>query len=46
LEGSERVELRSVTAEEKYGGIERVLVRVGYHRLKRAEKGGPFGLGG
>ena len=39
LEGSERVELRGLTVEEKYDWIERVLVRFRYHRLKRAEKG-------
>ena len=39
LEGSERVELRGVTVEEKYSWIEMVLVRFRYHRLKRAEKG-------
>ena len=39
LEGSERIELRGVTVEEKYGWIEMVLVRFRYHRLKRAEKG-------
>ncbi len=39
LEGNERVELRGVTVEEKYGWIEMVLVRFRYHRLKRAEKG-------
>ena len=39
LEGSERVELRGLTVEEKYDWIERVLGRFRYHRLKRAEKG-------
>jgi hypothetical protein len=39
LEGSERVEFRGLTVEEKYGWIERVLVRFRYQRLERAEKG-------
>lgn len=39
LEGSERVEFRSVTVEEKYVWIERVLVRFRYYCLKRGEKG-------
>lgn len=39
LEGSEGVEFRGQTVEEKYDWIERVLVRFKYNRLKRAEKG-------
>ena len=39
LEGSEPVELRGLTVEEKYDWIERVLARFKYHKLKRAEKG-------
>lgn len=39
LEGGERVEFRGITIEDKYGWIERVLVRFRYHRLKRVEKG-------
>jgi len=39
LEGSGAVEFRGLTVEEKYGWIERVLVRFRYHGLKRAEKG-------
>jgi hypothetical protein len=39
LEGSEAVEFRGLTAQEKYCWIEEVLIRFKYHRLKRAEKG-------
>ena len=39
LEGSEVIELRGLTAEEKYRWIEEVLIRFKYHRLKRDEKG-------
>jgi len=39
LEGSEAVEFRGLTAQEKYNWIEEVLIRFRYHRLKRAEKG-------
>ena len=39
LEGSEAVEFRGVTAEEKYRWIKEVLIRFKYHRLKRDEKG-------
>ena len=39
LEGSEGVEFRGRTAQEKYYWIEEVLIRFRYHRLKRVEKG-------
>ena len=39
LEGSETVEFRGLTAQEKYCWIEEVLIRFKYHRLKRREKG-------
>lgn len=39
LDGSEGIEFRGLTVEEKYGWIERVLVRFRYYSLKRAEKG-------
>ncbi len=39
LEGSEAVEFRGLTAQEKYYWIEEVLIRFRYHRLKRGEKG-------
>jgi len=39
LEGSEAVEFRGLTAQEKYYWIEEVLIRFSYPRLKRAEKG-------
>jgi len=39
LEGSEAVEFRGLTAQEKYCWIEEVLIRFRYHRLKRAERG-------
>jgi len=39
LEGSEAVEFRGLTAKEKYYWIEEVLTRLGYHRLRRSEKG-------
>jgi len=35
LEGSEEVGFRGLTAKEKYCWIEEVLIRFGYHRLKR-----------
>ena len=38
LEGSEAVELRGLTAKEKYYWIEEVLIRFRYHRLKRGER--------
>jgi len=39
LEGSEALEFRGLTAEEKYCWIKEVLIRFNYHRLKRDEKG-------
>ena len=39
LEGSEALEFRGLTAQEKYYWIEEVLIRFKYHRLKRGEKG-------
>ena len=39
LEGSEAVEFKGLTAQEKYCWIEEVLIRFRYHRLKRDEKG-------
>ena len=39
LEGSEAIEFRGLSAEEKYRWIEEVLTRFKYHRLKRDEKG-------
>ncbi len=39
LEGSEAVEFRGLTAQEKYCWVEEVLIRFKYHRLKRGEKG-------
>ena len=39
LEGSEALEFRGLTTEEKYSWIEEVLIRFKYHRLKRDEKG-------
>jgi len=39
LEGSEALEFRGLTAEEKYYWIEEVLIRFSYPRLKKAEKG-------
>ena len=39
LEGSERLELKGVTVDEKYSWIEMVLVRFRYYRLKKTEKG-------
>ena len=39
LEGSEAVEFRGLTAQEKYCWIEEVLIRFSYYRLKRGEKG-------
>ena len=37
-EGSEAVEFRGLTAQEKHYWIEEVLIRFKYHRLKRGEK--------
>jgi hypothetical protein len=39
LDGSEALEFRGLTTEEKYRWIEEVLIRFKYHRLKRDEKG-------
>jgi len=39
LEGSEAVEFKGLTTKEKYYWIEEVLIRFGYYRLKRADKG-------
>jgi hypothetical protein len=39
LGGSEAVEFRGLTAQEKYCWIEEVLIRFKYHRLNRCEKG-------
>ena len=39
LEGSEALELRGVSVEERYRWIEEVLKRFRYHRVKRAQKG-------
>jgi hypothetical protein len=39
LKGSEALEFRGLTAEEKYRWIEEVLIRFKYHRLRRDEKG-------
>jgi hypothetical protein len=39
MEGSEALEFRALSVEEKYNWIEEVLIRFKYHRLKRAEKG-------
>jgi hypothetical protein len=39
MEGSEALEFRVLSVEEKYNWIEEVLIRFKYHRLKRAEKG-------
>jgi hypothetical protein len=39
LEGSEGIEFRGQTVEEKYDWIEGIQVRFRYNRLKRAEKG-------
>ncbi|MBL7062259.1 MAG: transposase family protein [Dehalococcoidia bacterium] len=39
LEGSEALEFRGLSAEEKYKWTETVLVRFSYLRLKKAEKG-------
>ncbi len=39
LEGSEAVEFKGLTAQEKYCWIEEVLIRFRYHHLKRGEKG-------
>jgi len=39
LEGSEALEFRGLSAEEKYKWTEAVLVRFSYLLLKRAEKG-------
>ena len=39
LDGSEALEFRGLTTEEKYHWIKEVLIRLKYHRLKRDEKG-------
>jgi len=39
LEGSDALEFRDLTIEEKYRWIEEVLMRFKYHRFKRDEKG-------
>jgi len=39
LGGSEVVQFRGLAAQEKYHWIEGVMIRFGYHGLKRAEKG-------
>jgi len=39
LEGSEAIEFKGLTAEEKYRWIKEALIRFNYHRLKRDEKG-------
>jgi hypothetical protein len=39
LGGNKEVEFKGITAKEKYAWIEDVLVRFGYHRLKKADKG-------
>ncbi len=39
LEGSEALEFKGLSAEEKYKWIETTLVRFSYTRLKKAEKG-------
>jgi hypothetical protein len=39
LEGSEALEFRGVSVEERYHWMETVLVRFRYYGLKRAEKG-------
>ena len=39
LKGSEAVEFKGLTVEEKYRWIEEVLIRFKYHRLKRDDKG-------
>jgi hypothetical protein len=39
LEGSEALELRGLTAEEKYHWIEDVLIRFRYHVLREMRKG-------
>lgn len=39
LEGSEALELRGASVEERYRWIEGVLERFGYYRLERAQKG-------
>ena len=39
LEGSEALEFKGLSAEEKYKWIETTLVRFSYIRLKKAEKG-------
>ena len=39
MEGSEALEFRGLTAEEKYCWIKEMLIRFNYHRLKRDEKG-------
>ena len=39
LEGSEALEFRGPTTQEKYCWIKEVLIRFKYHRLKRDERG-------
>jgi len=39
LDGNEMLEFKGLTAMEKYHWIEEVLIRFGYHILKRDEKG-------
>jgi len=39
LGGNEEVEFKGITVKEKYAWIEDVLIRFGYHRLKKADKG-------
>lgn len=39
LEGTEAVDFKGLTSEEKYRWMKDVLVRFEYHRLKRSEKG-------
>ena len=39
LQGSEALEFKGISMEERYPWIESVLVRFAYHRLKRAERG-------
>jgi hypothetical protein len=39
LEGSETLEFRGLTAEDKYHWIEKVLIRFRYHVLREMKKG-------
>ncbi len=39
LEGSQVVEFRGRTTQEKYSWVEEVLIRFGYHLLSRDERG-------